>query len=96
MKKLAAIFVLVMLVTASCSSSKKVSGSAEGTSFKTAIQVNSVEEEYQYIKSNCSDCRITKQTLRFYKDKPYDVIDAHSQTEGDKTYYFDISSFYGK
>ncbi len=96
MKKIFSVLLLSVFLSTACSSSRKVSVSAEGMSFKTAVRVNSVEEEYQYIKRQCANCRIVKQTLRFYKGKPYDVLDAHSQTDGDKTYYFDISSFYGK
>ena len=96
MKKIISALIFILVITTSCSSSKKAASGEPGTSFQTAIPVDNVHQEYEYIKKNCDNCRVIKQTLRFYKKKPYDIITAKPFPGEPKDYYFDISSFYGK
>lgn len=68
----------------------------DGLSFDTALKVNSVKEEYEYIESNCSGCQFRGQSLSQYKGNMYDVIKVEKPDGSISTYYFDIKSFYGK
>lgn len=68
----------------------------EGSSFDTAIKVNSVREEYEYIEANCSDCKFMGQSLSEHKGKMFDVIKVEKPDGSTGTYYFDIKSFFGK
>ena len=93
------IFSLLILTITSCTVSKNTSknntSDNEGKSLKTAIAVNSVSEEYAYVRKVCPECNFTGQALIFEKNKPYDVL--NFRKNGKKvSYYFDISSFFGK
>jgi hypothetical protein len=68
----------------------------DGRSFETAILVNSVKDEYEYIHEICWRCKPIQQALVSHKGKPYDVITIENQDGSTVEYYFDISSFYGK
>lgn len=68
----------------------------DGLSFENAIKVNSVREEYEFVKSNCDSCQVISQSLSEYKGGKYDVIEVSKSDGSIVTYYFDIKSFYGK
>jgi hypothetical protein len=68
----------------------------DGLSIESAIKVKSVSEEYDYIRKNCSNCKPSGQSLIKNNGKPYDVIRVINQDGKEVSYYFDISSFYGK
>jgi hypothetical protein len=68
----------------------------DGLSFENAIKVNSIAEEYDYVRRNCSKCKFLGQSLVEKKGKPYDVLMLKKENGEEVSYYFDISSFYGK
>mgnify|MGYP003521418023 CR=1 FL=1 len=68
----------------------------DGSSFENAIKAKSVPEEYTYIRNNCEDCELIGQSLVFQNKKPFDKIDMKNKEGKEVSYYFDISSFYGK
>lgn len=67
-----------------------------GTSIEKAIKVNSVTEEYEYVRENCADCKIINQELIHHKGNPYDVLNLEKKDGTRISYYFDIKSFFGK
>ena len=90
-------FIILAITIASCSSTKKVaSGQRDGSSFETAIVVKSVSAEYEYVKKVCPDCKFLGQSLINNEKKPYDVLRFVRPNGKEVSYYFDISSFYGK
>ena len=68
----------------------------DGSSFESAIKVNSVPEEYAYIRGHCEDCELLGQSLIFENNKPFDKIDVKNKEGKEVSYYFNISSFFGK
>lgn len=87
----------VLFIIASCASTKRSENiKKDGLSFETAIIVDSIMEEYQYVKSACPDCTKNSQALIYYKKKPYDVL-TFTNAKGEVIkYHFDISNFFGK
>lgn len=75
---------------------RKNSKLKDGLSFENAVKVNSVREEYEFIKSNCSGCEVTSQSLTDYKGNKFDVIKVKKPDGSTGAYYFDIKSFFGK
>ena len=69
---------------------------SKGSSFETAIKVNSVSAEYEYIRKVCPSCKFSGQALVFNNKKPYDILTVVDSTGTEMEYYFDISSFFGK
>lgn len=89
--------IISLLFGASCASTTDLGNVVrDGSSFEKAIVVKSVGEEYEYAGKVCSDCQILQQSLVFKKKKPYDVLDFKKPNGEEVSYYFDISSFYGK
>ncbi len=75
----------------------KMSGAKkDGLSIENAIKVKSVTEEYDYVRKNCSNCKLLGQALINQNGKPYDVLKLKKEDGQEISYYFDISSFYGK
>lgn len=68
----------------------------DGLSIKTAIAVKSVAEEYKYARKNCRNCQLLGQSLIKHKGKNYDKLRFEKEDGQEISYYFDISSFYGK
>lgn len=68
----------------------------DASSIANAIKVKSVSDEYAYVRKNCEDCELVGQALLFENKKPYDRINVKTKDGKEKSYYFDISSFYGK
>ena len=68
----------------------------DGSSIESAIKVRNVSQEYAYIKKVCEGCQLLGQSLLFEKKKPYDKITVKTIDGKEVSYYFDISSFYGK
>lgn len=93
--KVTGVFFLLLLT--SCGSKKQASELVrDGSSFEKAIIANSISEEYAYVRKVCSDCKIQGQALVYEDKKPYDVLTL-IKPDGEKvSYYFDISSFFGK
>ncbi|WP_298427242.1 hypothetical protein [uncultured Kordia sp.] len=99
------LFVFFCITFTSCGSQKKAvsqttttadSGKKDGSSVENAIKVKSVPEEYAYVKKACQGCQLLGQALIFEDKKPYDVLKLKKPDGTEVSYYFDISSFYGK
>lgn len=74
----------------------KKKGKQDGLSLETAITVKSIEEEYEFARTNCQDCELLGQALSEYKNKPIDILTLKKADGEEISYYFDISSFFGK
>lgn len=98
MKKIYKItFFLLILTISSCSSTKNIDNSErDGSSFSKAIIINSISEEYDYVKKACSNCQLLGQSLSFEKKKPFDILQLKMADGNTVSYYFDISIFFGK
>lgn len=68
----------------------------DGSSFEKAIKVNSIGEEYDYVRKVCPSCKMQKQALVHNKKNPYDILYFKRPDGKEVQYYFDISSFFGK
>ena len=98
MKKIALIPVLLLFVAMiSCGAKKGLPASErDGSSIEKAIIVNSIAEEYQYVRRVCQGYDFLGQALVFEDKNPYDIL-TWQKPDGEKVkYYFDISKFFGK
>jgi uncharacterized protein YcfL len=87
--------ITILFVIASCNSTKKIDAtSRDGSSFRNAVIVNSISEEYEFTQLVCKDCEFVMQALLFNKKNPYDLLEYKKTTGETVEYYFDISSFY--
>lgn len=68
----------------------------DGLSIESAIKVKNIAEEYEFVRQNCMDCEMVSQALIEHKNKPFDVLTLKKANGEEISYYFDISSFYGK
>lgn len=68
----------------------------DGTSYEKAIIAKSIPDEYNWLKKNYPGCQFMQQSLRHYKNVPYDVLTVKLPDGTKKDFYFDISSFFGK
>ncbi|UOE40710.1 hypothetical protein MTP09_12490 [Chryseobacterium suipulveris] len=68
----------------------------DGSSYENAIKIGSVPQEYQYVRANCTGCILKSQSLSVNKGRFYDIIIVTKPDGSTKSYYFDITSFYGK
>ena len=75
----------------------KTNSTPDGSSIEKAIKISSVSEEYKYVKRICPSClNLIEQRLTIENEKPYDVL-VFEKTNGEEiSFYFDISSFFGK
>lgn len=76
--------------------SKEKKNKKDGLSIESAIKAKSVAEEYEFVRANCTGCEMVRQALIEHKKKPYDVLTLKKANGEEISYYFDISSFYGK
>lgn len=74
---------------------EKIFGTS-GTSFEDAIIVNSVPEEYQWLREHYPGYKLIQQSLVFDEEKPYDILEFKTADGRKKEIYFDISGFFGK
>lgn len=89
--------IVSLLIITSCSSTKNIKTTIrDGSSFEKAIIVESIAEEYEYVKKVCSGCQFVSQSLAFDKNKPYDILELKKSTGESVSYYFDVSEFFGK
>jgi len=95
MKLTSTILALFFFVATSCHSTKNIAvESGDGSSIEQAIMVNSISEEYDYVRKVCDSCEFVSQHLLFEKKKPYDMLE-FKKPNGEKIeYYFDISKFF--
>lgn len=68
----------------------------DGLSLETALKVNSIKEEYEFARNNCNNCQMLGQALLQHKGKPYDKLMLKNAKGEEISYFFDISSFFGK
>lgn len=68
----------------------------DGLSLETAIKVKSVKEEYVYASNHCENCQMLDQSLLEHEGKAYDKLNLKNANGEEISFYFDISSFYGK
>ena len=98
MKNLKFLFVfLVYFSVLSCSAvpSQKDNKKGElGLSISNPIKVNSVPEEYQYIRENCEGCKVISQALINKGKSYYDELKVQKPDGTTVSYFFDINSFY--
>ncbi|MDP4964181.1 MAG: hypothetical protein NWQ55_03840 [Salibacteraceae bacterium] len=76
--------------------SESADSNRDGSSFEKAIKVNSIGEEYDYVRKVCPSCKMQKQALVHNKKNPYDILYFKHPDGMEVQYYFDISSFFGK
>ena len=77
-----------------------------GESFETAVVVNTdnsfagVMAECAYVASVCgrpeADWKMKSQSLQKHNGKPYDVLNVILSNGKDRSFYFDISKFFGR
>lgn len=86
---------LFMLIVSSCALFKNQG--RDGLTRDTAWKVSNIAEEYQFAARKCPDCKFVLQTLGSDSSgHPIDIL-AFEKPNGEQiSYYFDISSFYGK
>lgn len=70
--------------------------SSNGSNFKNAIIVNSISEEYQWLRDHFPGYQFIMQSLVHEGGKSYDVLKIKTTSGDIKSFYFDISSFFGK
>ncbi len=75
---------------------KQPKAKKDGLSLETAIKVKSIAEEYKFARQNCPSCEMQSQALLHHNQKPYDKLILKNEKGETVSYYFDISSFYGK
>lgn len=93
-------FFVMLLLVIGCSSAKSTSdaGAADrdGSSMQKAIIVNSVDAEYDWIRSHYPGSKVTSQALLHSGKKSYDLLSFTTESGEKKDVYFDITSFFGK
>jgi len=68
----------------------------DGTSPETAIVVSSVAEEYAWLQKHQPAFQLEMQALSEFEGRPYDVLHCRNGEGELRTFYFDISQFFGK
>jgi hypothetical protein len=67
----------------------------DGSSPEKAIIVDSIAEEYTWVRENCPGFAPSMQALVHHNGKPFDVLTLRAATGAERQVYFDISSFFG-
>lgn len=67
-----------------------------GTSFETAIVVDNVAQEYQWVRDNYPGLDFQQQSLNSEGNKYYDILNYKDKAGVEYNFYFDITSFFGK
>jgi hypothetical protein len=67
----------------------------QARSFETALKVNSIDEEYDYLESILEGFKLIEQKLVVVGDHSYDVMRVSTKDHGEKLFYFDVSSWAG-
>jgi hypothetical protein len=70
--------------------------SRDGKSPRTAIVVNSIAEEYQWMQQHYPGFQPDIQTLTYSDGKPHDALRWKNEKGEVVTVFFDISRFFGK
>lgn len=75
---------------------KKQKHGGNGMSFETAIIVNSIPEEYEYVRETYPGSTFMMQSLVFHENTPYDILHIKTEDGVELDIYFNIESFFGK
>ncbi|MBK7128188.1 MAG: tetratricopeptide repeat protein [Crocinitomicaceae bacterium] len=75
---------------------KKQKHGGNGMSFETAIMVNSIPEEYEYVRETYPGSTFMMQSLVFHENTPYDILHIKTEDGVELDIYFNIESFFGK
>jgi tetratricopeptide (TPR) repeat protein len=67
-----------------------------GNSFASAIKVESISEEYAYLREYFPGYKLIQQSLVFNDGLPYDILEFKTKEGKNMEIYFDISKFFGK
>lgn len=73
-----------------------ITNERDGSSFEKAIVVNSVREEYEWMRDHHPEAQMKMQSLSKNKSKYYDILTLVMPDGSERDFYFDISRFYGK
>ncbi len=68
----------------------------DGTTPQTAIVVECMGEEYEWMQRHCPGFRPGSQALLEIDGKPYDMLMWQNSRGEERSVYFDISKFFGK
>ncbi len=68
----------------------------DGSSFKNAVIVNNISEEYEWLGQYYPGYKLIQQSLMYDKKQPFDVLDIKTIDGESIIVYFDISLFFGK
>ena len=68
----------------------------DGLSFETALSVDSVEEEYEWLEIKYPKYRLIEQSVQYHKGIPFDIIIIELKDTSHVSVYFDISEFFEK
>ena len=69
--------------------------SRDGTSFETAIIVDSLDEEYAWLRTHYPGWKVERQTLVDQGEIPFDVMTMRNDQGAEVELYFDVSKFFG-
>ena len=96
-------FAISMALPLACASGKtpstavtKTANALDGSSFEKAVNVKSIDEEYNLIAEHYPGSKFLGQALVFNAKKPFDRLSIELPDGSKKDVYFDISSFFGK
>lgn len=86
-----------LFMVSSCASTQKAV-TKDGSSTENAIKVSDVSQEYVIVRKLCADCKMKQQSLisNAKGTKHYDMLTLIKPNGEEVSYYFDITSFYGK
>ena len=89
------LFLILTIFFYSCSSTKTTDVN-DGRSMAKAIKVNSVDNEYELMRSLCGGCKLKSQSIAKSPDqtKHYDLLTFKKPSGEEVQYFFDITSFY--
>lgn len=73
-----------------------VTADRDGSSYAKAIVVNSIREEYDWVRAHYPEAKLKGQALSQHKGKPYDILTFFMADGNERNFYFDISKFFGK
>src|SRR5688572_6566902 len=91
------LLLLLAFTLFNCASKADVSTN-DGSSVEKAIKVHSIDQEYAYVRKVCADCELKGQSLISNDSgtKHYDVLTMVKPGGEEVSYYFNITSFFGK
>ena len=67
----------------------------DGLSFETALFVDSVEEEYEWLDIKFPGFQLIEQSVQHFKGRTFDVLDVELPAGSSAKVFFDITDFCG-